>query len=302
MDFDSNIDFSGRFLKNVVFERCTFNKTPLDGVNFSAVEFRGCHFTDCNLAKAEIFDSVFDSCRFESCEFLRTMFNRCTFSNGIFEKCVFFAKSWFIGTATDTTFAGSGEIPRHRDELVETNVVWQLDPKPRPTAPVYDNIVQTLSTAVVEDYDRMPTTVDAPGAIVSVTDEYFRSGCPTTEIAENFTDYELLSLVARFTQLCGLALTHNSPLHLSAAIMTYNFGARKDDRRHHYRRFAAYVYSEKRLSEAGLTLPYPIPEDCQFGLDLPQFLALTPENQKLHHFGAQVVETNGEIRFRPLER
>ena len=82
--FDSNTDFSGEFLSNVMFERCRFESAALFQANFSHTKFVECQFVGCNFAKSEVTHSVFENCRFEESRFQRTMFTDCEFTDTVF--------------------------------------------------------------------------------------------------------------------------------------------------------------------------------------------------------------------------
>ncbi len=313
--FGADADFSERFLDNVTFERCKFNATPLFRSNLSSARFVDCEFLGCNLAKTEVVTSSFERCRFEDSRFQRTMFSDCAFTDTEFANCYFYAKSWFGGTASRTTFHGIGEQPAHIEDLASADVTWAIEPgTPPPPTPStagtaaarpietdgIDQIVSTLKLATVDSYDQQPISNDPAGTILEAFRRYDRLGQPTDQVVGALTPNQRLSLVARFAQLCGLAIHDKAPEYLSAAIMVYEVGAAEDDWRHNYMVLGVYRYTLTRLSDLGVDAPEPIQAARLFSNDLQKFdESLAGRPVSLAKFGLQETVIDGKINFGP---
>ncbi len=314
--FGADADFSERFLDNVVFESCRFEAVPLFGSNLANIRFVDCQFVGCNLAKSEVISTVFERCRFEDSRFQRTMFSDCTFTDTVFADCFFFAKSWFGGTALRTTFEGIGEQPAFIDDLASTEVTWAIEAGTPPplvapaaeTAPAsaggaggVDQIVSTLKLATVDSYDQQPISDDPAGTILEAFGHYDQLGQPTDQVVQALTSNQRLSLIARFAQLCGLAIHHQDPKYLSAAIMVYEIGAADEDWRHNYMMLGVYQYTLGRLNELGVEPLEPIQAARLFTNDMQKFVeSLDGRPVSLAKFGLQETVIDGKTNFGPV--
>ncbi len=309
--FDADADFSERFLDNVVFENCSFHATPLFRSNLSDVRFIGCRFVGCNLAKSEVTSSLFERCRFEDSRFQRTMFSDCEFADTVFADCFFFAKSWFGGSASRTTFQGIGEKPEFIEDLVSTEVTWAIEPGTPPaiapatgTTPAgvggVEQLVSTLKLATVDNYDQQPISDDPAETILDAFRQYDRLDQPTDHVVGALTPNQRLSLVARFAQLCGLAIHHHVSAYLSAAVMVYEIGAAEDDWRHNYMVLGVYQHTLGRLDELGVEAPEPSRGSRLFRNDLQTFVAsLNGRPVTLATLGLEETVIDGKTNFGP---
>ena len=314
--FDSNTDFSGEFLSNVMFERCRFESAALFQANFSHMKFVECQFVGCNFAKSEVTHSVFENCRFEESRFQRTMFTDCEFTDTVFATCMFFAKSWFSGKATRTSFAGTGDQPKFIDDLVSTDVVWNVEPGSISVAaeglqadesvslvgtPGLDQLLSTLRLATVDSYDQQPISDDPPLTIADAYRQFEQLDYPIKEIVEVLSPYQRLSLRARTGQLCGRAITHQASRYLSAAVMVYEIGAAEDDPRHNYMSLAVYTHTLRRVANHGVEAPEPFPSATIFSNDMAKFIeSLAGEPVDIGLYGLQEIVEDGVTKFGPI--
>lgn len=326
--FDSSVDFSERFIDNVVFERCRFEAVPLLRSNLSNIRFLHCEFVSCNFAKSELSSNVFDNCRFQDSRFQRTMFSDCEFTDTAFSDCFFFAKSWFGGTATRTSFGGSGEQPNHIDDLISIDVAWNITPQrtgmlPEPDSPAdtetedsageqvnaqpveagprMDQLLSTLLLVAVERYDQRPIADDPIETLALAFRQFDRLGHPVQAVIEALSPYQRLSLAAGVGKLCGLAITHKAQRYLSAAMMVYEIGAAEDDWRQSYMRLGLYVHTENRLAEFGMEVEEPFSWAPRFKLNREQFIESLGGNPvSIKKYGFEEVVVDGITKFAPI--
>jgi len=73
-----NLILTGKAMKNLTYENCTFINCDLSEVSFSFSKFIDCTFTGCNLAMAKLAGSQLKSTLFTGCKVLGVNFADCS--------------------------------------------------------------------------------------------------------------------------------------------------------------------------------------------------------------------------------
>lgn len=104
-----NISYTGKEVKNRVFEACTFLKCDLSDSDFSNSNFIDCKFTECNLSMMKVNSSSFRNVSFDRSKLLGVNFSDCNdflFSVG-FKDCLLDYASFSNKKMVKTEFLNS---------------------------------------------------------------------------------------------------------------------------------------------------------------------------------------------------
>ena len=105
-----NIDFTGSFFCNTIFENCRFIN-----VIFTESGFWSCTFSDCQMTESNFTQADLNSSTFKNCEFLNSNFTASSFMDFEFREVIFKKSNLNLILLTDVKVWKSDELIQIKD-------------------------------------------------------------------------------------------------------------------------------------------------------------------------------------------